>query len=841
MAGTVRSEAVGAEGAASTVGLVVVSHSRALAEAAVSLAGEMVHRRTVRIAVAAGLDATTFGTDAVRIKEAIEAVDGPAGVVVLMDLGSAVLSAELALDLLDDTDVRDRVLLSPAPIVEGLIVAAVAAAGGATREDVAAEAREALLGKAAHLGVATTSPPLPASQPDTPGSATDAQRTVVRTFTVTNRHGLHARPAARLVNEVRTLDARVSLRNLTTAKQSVPADSLSRVAMLGALQGHEIEVTATGPQAREAVEHVAALAARNFDEPADHSPGDQKLGAPSEPPRNGALPGSPGIAFGPLRRLRRLPVLADAEVAGSPANEWRRIVGALAAVRRDIDRVRTATAKNVGPEEASIFDAHLALLADATMLAEVRRRISDGAAATTAWRGAVEEVQHEWEALPDPYLRARAEDVAAVGDQVLRVLTGTSSGWTVGEGILVARDLTPADAAEIDPTTVRGIVLATGSPTSHAAILARSRGIPAVVAAGSMVLDLAEGTSLLLDGSSGELYVDPSPDTVEIFESRAARLLERATEDAANAGRPAVTRDGHAVEIGANIGSSADAAAARANGADSVGLVRTEFLFLGRDSAPTRDEQRAAYRAIAAPMEGRRVTFRTLDIGGDKPVTYLDLPKEDNPFLGHRGIRLTLDRRDLLTDQLEALCAVAHEAPIDVMFPMITTVSELIDARQVLAAAAPPETLRVGMMVEVPATALKLETFLPHLDFVSIGTNDLTQYTLAAERGNPAVAALSDALDPGVLLLINAVCRVAHGRVHVAVCGEAAADEAAIPILVGLGVDELSVAPSAVPAVKRIVRGLDSGACRALAEKALTLSDAGEVRGLARASGHSTD
>jgi phosphocarrier protein FPr len=265
-------------------------------------------------------------------------------------------------------------------------------------------------------------------------------------------------------------------------------------------------------------------------------------------------------------------------------------------------------------------------------------------------------------------------------------------------------------------------------------------------------------------------------------------------------------------------------------------LVRTEFLFQGRDTAPDIDEQQAEYDAISAALAGRRITLRTLDVGGDKPVAYLPMPFEANPFLGRRGIRLSLEHRELLHDQLVAICRTARRFPTSVMFPMVSTLGELLEGRQILAEAAGPQglppDLQVGMMVEVPAAALKIETFLPHLDFVSIGTNDLTQYTLAAERGNGAVAAISDALDPGVLQLIGQVCRATHGRVHVSVCGEAASDELSIPVLAGLGVRELSVSPHAVPRVKAGVRELDIDRCSALAEQALTLASADEVRKL---------
>ena len=334
----------------------------------------------------------------------------------------------------------------------------------------------------------------------------------------------------------------------------------------------------------------------------------------------------------------------------------------------------------------------------------------------------------------------------------------------------------------------------------------------------------ASCTSIRRRSDWGSTDVAPS----EIADQRVRQL--------ALAEEPAVSRDGTSVVVAANLGSVTDARAALAAGADGAGLVRTEFLFLDRSTAPDIEEQQGVYAAIAEAMDGRRITLRTLDVGGDKPLSYLPMPVEANPFLGQRGIRLSLDNRDLLRDQMAAICHTARRFPTSIMIPMVSTPAEMIEARQVLTEAAGPsglpEGLHIGTMIEVPSAALKIEAFLPYVDFVSIGTNDLTQYTLAAERGNGAVAALSDALDPGVLQLIDQVCRVARGRIDVAVCGEAASDELAIPVLIGLGVRELSVSPPAVPRVKAAIRELDVERCASLAQQALTLPGADEVRKL---------
>jgi phosphocarrier protein FPr len=397
----------------------------------------------------------------------------------------------------------------------------------------------------------------------------------------------------------------------------------------------------------------------------------------------------------------------------------------------------------------------------------------------------------------------------------------------------VADDLTPGQAAVVDPARVRAVVLAGGSPTSHASILIRSLGVPAVCGAGSAVLDLPEGTELVVDGTAGRIVAAPDASTLEAYRDRAALAAEQRVREAADAARPAVTTDGALVEVAANLASAAEARRAAAAGADGAGLIRTELVFLDRERPPTADEQEREYRAMSDAFGGRPITIRTLDVGGDKPLPYLAQPAEANPYLGLRGLRLSLTRPELLSEQLTAICRAARDAPVKVMFPMVSTVDELLAARRLLDALDPPAGLRVGIMVEVPAAALSIDAFLPHVDFVSIGTNDLTQYTLAAERGNAAVAELADPLDPAVLRLIAEVGRRADGRAPVSVCGEVAADPLAVPLLLGAGVTELSVAVSAVPAVKAAVRALDLRDCIDLAKRCLEASSAAEVRLLA--------
>jgi multiphosphoryl transfer protein len=808
-------------GDAVTVGLVIVSHSRALARAAVALAQEMLHGKQIRIAIAAGLDDTTFGTDAAQIVDAITTADQGAGVVVLMDLGSAVLSAELALELLDD-DVRERVVLCPAPLVEGLVVAAVAAASGASSEEVAAEAAGALAGKIGHLGPAPV-----AAEVDVAGDGDE----LTGSFVVANPHGLHARPAARLVQEVRRRDAHARVRNLRTESEWVDAGSLSKIATLGVRSGDEVEVRVSGSQAAETLDHILSLAARNFDElTVDRAPA-------AEPTvRQAPLGAAPGLGIGPAHSARLGTITIPDAPAEEPPVEWRRLGKAIASVRRSISQLRTRTARDVGEAEASIFDAHQLLLDDAALLDDVRSRIDTGQSAVSAWSAAVKDLAAQFAAVPDAYLQARADDVRAVGDQVLRAMLGTGETSTGPMGVLVAADLTPAEAAELDPSLVAAVLLAFGSPHAHNVILLRAKGIPVVVGAGPAVLSIPDGTIVAVDGSRGVYVIDPPEDVCQEFQSRVATLAQRQRQAQARAGEPAITRDGVTIAVGANVGSVDDARAAATHGADLAGLVRTEFLFLGRQDAPDVEEQLAVYRKIAESLDGRRITLRTLDVGGDKPLEFLPTPAEVNPYLGVRGIRLSLAHPELLADQLLAMVRLAQHTPVSVMFPMITTLDELFTARRLLdevighAGRRRPADLQVGMMVEVPAAALKSAAFARHVDFLSIGTNDLTQYALAADRNNDAVASIGDSFDPGLLQLVRATCRGAAGQASVSVCGEFAADERAAGLLIGMGVNALSVTPPAIPATKEAVRAVKTVDAERIAEEVLTSDSAASVR-----------
>jgi len=855
------------------VGLVLVCHSAKLADGVAELAAQM-GGESLRIGVAGGLDqpGDPLGTDAVRVARAIEEVWSEDGVLVLMDLGSAVLSAELALDLLPDGR-RGRILLTEAPLVEGAVAAAVAAGLGDSLEIVAEEACGALAAKAAHLA-----PPAAQAEagPAEPG-ATEAPPGPALRLTVKNAAGLHARPAAMLVRSAAGFDAAVTVANITAGRGPASARSLNAVATLGVRRGDQILVRASGPQAEEALAAIRRLADDDFGEPREARPqagvdaraGRSLPGAAGAAPLSGpplapgsvlqGLAASPGIAVGKARRLQAAPLEAPDGPSQDREAEWAALERALAATADDIRRARASVAGRASDYDAAIFDAHLLFLEDEALLGPAREGVMRGGKnAARAWADAVAAAAAVWEALDDPYLRARAADLRSVGDQVLRHLlvlsadvgsrganfdAGAAGIEPGAAGIIVAPDLTPAEAAGLDPAQVLGVACAFGGPTSHGAILARSLGIPAVVGAGRALLGVAEGTMLALDGEAGTVTIDPPAAAVQALEARRAGRAREEAEAQTRAHLPAVTRDGALVHVAANVAGPEDVRAAVAAGADGVGLLRTELLFLEADHLPSEDEQERAYRAVAEGLGGRPLTLRTLDVGADKQLPYLPLERERNPNLGLRGIRLGLRHPELLSAQLRAVLRVAADHPVRVMFPMVATVDEVRRARELLdearasliaAGVAVPERIEVGIMVEVPAAALMVEAFVPHVDFFSLGTNDLAQYVLVADRGNAAVAALADALHPAVLRLIDRVARAAaEGERGVAVCGEMAGDPLAIPVLLGLGIAELSMAAARIPPAKQAVRATDLAAARRLAAEALAAESAGEVRRLA--------
>jgi phosphoenolpyruvate-protein phosphotransferase/dihydroxyacetone kinase phosphotransfer subunit len=860
MRGAARAASNGIEPATrdtNVVGIVVVSHSASLADGVVELARQM-GGEELSIEAAGGLEDGTIGTDVERVRAAIERAMSDDGVLVLMDLGSALLSAEMAVELLESAG---RVVLSEAPFVEGTVAAAVAARGGLSLEEVQAEARAAITMKEAQLGVE------PEAAEDVAATASAEEDGLRTRIPILNEIGLHARPAALVAELAGRFDADLRLSKAGGAGP-VSARSLTGLMTLLARKGDELVASASGPEAADALAALEELAREGFGEgvadgagapaagaPAAGAPaaGAPAAGAPGAPPPVSEDAGAPpadgsvlrgiaasaGLALGPVRHLAaRLSVPTERASEGAE-REWERLEAARGTARSAIERDRDAVTRRGGAADAAIFTAHLVLLDDEALADAARARIDAGDAAEAAWYGVTEGTAQSWRALDDALMRERATDVEDVGRRVLAALAGHELTADIGgEGILVVDELTPADAASLDTDLVHGIAAARGTATAHAAILARALGIPAVVGLGVSVLAIAEGTPLLLDGGEGTVLVAPDDEVTQRAERERALALERHERAQSRALEAAVTRDGVTIEVAANLGGAGGAEEAVALGADGVGLLRTEFLFLDRAEIPSEDEQAETLAGIAAGLGGRPLIVRTLDVGADKPLPALPMPPEENPFLGVRGIRLSLGHPELLATQLRAILRVAAEHPIKVMFPMVATAAEL-DAGLAAVAEARTATgvqakIEVGIMIEVPAAALQAELLARSADFFSIGTNDLTQYAMAAERGNEQVGNLLSGPQPPVLKLIAETVAGAatHGR-WVGVCGELAGDPAAAVLLSGLGVRELSMAPPLIAEVKQALRSVSLTDAAVAARRALGAPDAPHARAFA--------
>jgi phosphoenolpyruvate-protein phosphotransferase len=545
---------------------------------------------------------------------------------------------------------------------------------------------------------------------------------------------------------------------------------------------------------------------------------------------------------------------APGQQASGAERELERLDAALETARRELEEIKARAASAVGAEEASIFEAQLLMLADPELLGRTRKAIqTESVTAEEALERSGRELTAVLRGLRDDYLRARAADLEDVVGRILALLRGRRRVHPLADldrpVVVVSDELLPTDTVLMDREKVVGLVTEAGTPTSHVAILARTMGIPAVVGARGVAGSVKSGETLVADGTTGTVVAGPGPDELQQWRSREDARRESQKSLRSQVRLPAMTTDGHRVRLEANIGVPADLEAALAYGAEGVGLFRTEFLFMGRDSLPGEDEQFKVYRDCLTAMGSRPLVVRTLDAGGDKPLPIPGLDAGPNPFLGVRGLRLSLEREDMFLVQLRALLRAAAavgpgEAGLRVMFPMVADPVEVEAARRLLAEAAEQLDRRgiargpveVGVMIEVPAAAVLADLLMEQVDFVSLGTNDLTQYVMAADRTNSRVAHLADALHPAVLRLVKAVVEAGRraGKA-VAVCGDLAGDAQAVPLLVGLGVEELSMAPPLLPGVRATVRALSRSWAQELARRALECRTAAEVRDIVAA------
>lgn len=656
-----------------------------------------------------------------------------------------------------------------------------------------------------------------------------------------NAHGLHARPAKILAQLAKAFEGDIRLRVLDSAQPAVSIKSLSKLLSLGVRRGQELELSAEPSIAGDALpallaaieqglgEEVEALPPTAGSEPATAV---EHLEAPAAGSRVQGVSASPGIASGPahvcVEREIDYPLRGD-----SPAQERAKLRDALQAVHAELQALVERSDKAIG----EIFVTHQEMLADPALTDDAELRLAQGESAAAAWMAVIDAAARQQEALHDALLAERAADLRDVGRRVLAQLCGLQVQAEPEQPyVLVMAEVGPSDVARLDPARVAGIVTAYGGATAHSAIVARALGIPAVVGVGPAVLLLAAGTPLLLDGQRGAVTVAPPAEVLQRALAEREQREQRLQAAWAKRHDPAVTRDGHAVEVFANIGESSGIDKVVEQGAEGIGLLRTELIFMAHSQAPDVATQEAEYRRVLDGLGGRPLVVRTLDVGGDKPLPYWPIAAEENPFLGVRGVRLTLQRPQIMEDQLRALLRAADQRPLRIMFPMVGQLHEWREARAMverLRQETPVADLQVGIMVEVPSAALLAPQLAREVDFFSIGTNDLTQYTLAIDRGHPSLSAQADGLDPAVLSLIDMTVRAAHAQGKwVGVCGELAADPQAVAVLLGLDVDELSVAARSIAEVKALVRQTDHQAARALAREALQQDSAAAVRAL---------
>ena len=882
------------------VGIVIVAHSEELARA-IKVITEKLIPRGVMIAGAGGINdpANPYGTDPVKIKEAISSVYSEDGVIVLMDMGSSMMSAEVALELLPPVQ-REKVLLCEAPLVEGAIAAAVCATSGGTLAEVVAEARGALEAKALHLGKgriyeeynikATTK---------TSGENMLQERHPVKiktpigekrikpekyheriTLTVKNPLGIHARPAARFVTTIAGFEADVMIKNISRGTDFVNAKSINSITMIDVRQGDSVLIIASGPDAGKALRELKNLVEEDFGEPefpevvqGKITPADRTvqlkqayankkdlLFTDSRPITKekqsekqdfkmpvvfSGVPASPGIAIGKAFFPRQLNSSIPLRKTDDPEAEWDRIKKALDAAEEEIKSTRLNVSAMAGDYEASIFDAHLLILRDPVLLESVRKHIfEERLDAEHAWQLGTGEFLNNYLNSESLNLRMRGADLSDVRAKVLASMLGEEviSFEPEEPSILIASDLSPSEIARLDPEKITGICTSAGGVTSHSAILARAIGIPMVVGAGPEILRIDPETPLALDGKEGILITELP--LIEKYREMQRSLEENRKRLAKEGKKPALTIDGKKIGVLANIGSIPEGKLAMKYGAEGIGVLRTEFLFIKRHLPPSEDEQLNFYKEIATLVNPKPLTIRVLDAGGDKNLPYLELKPEPNPALGLRGIRILLRQIPLFKTQLRAILRTGPGFKIRVLFPMISSVQEIRGAKAVLDEA--QEELRVngipfdpsievGIMVEVPSAAILTERLAGEVNFFSIGTNDLVQYVLASDRTTTDLSSLNDPLQPVVLRLIQKIISAAHNAgIRAGVCGEMAGDVLAVPILVGLGIDELSMSPMSIPDVKATIRKLTTAKAEEIAASALELETPGEIRDFVR-------
>ncbi|MDD7910944.1 phosphoenolpyruvate--protein phosphotransferase [Pseudovibrio exalbescens] len=699
--------------------------------------------------------------------------------------------------------------------------------------------------------VASGNDPADAPAPSTrPSASTDAPAKpsgpkATGAVQIPNATGLHARPAARLAVVAREADADVTL---TVNGNSCSGASVTGIMSLKTKLGDTLEIEAVGAGAEKAVADIVAAVKSGLGEEISEIPTAPKAEVVKETPllqvksgEEGVLLGftaSPGRAIGKLvKHSKALPEVTRESMGA--AEERAAFKASVKASMEDLQNVIARLNANGQEELAEVFNAHIQLLADPELSEKPLADIASGQSAAWSWKLAYEAQAETLAKMDDPLLAGRATDVRDVGLRVLKKLMGVDEGNEILEEgtVLLQEDITPSEIVALDLTKIVGLCTTHGGASSHAAIIARSNNLPYLVNVEEEMMDLEDGTVLLLDAKRGKVKVAPSDEEQAAFNQKIADAAKLAEEYQRDAHKPAVTTDGVRIEIAANIGSLEDAEKAVAAGAEGVGLLRSEFLYLERLTEPTEEEQAEKVGSILEVMgKDRPVIIRTLDVGGDKPLPYLPMPQEENPFLGVRGIRIGIERPSILRRQVRAILSQANKGHARIMFPMIAALDELVAVKALVReeqANLGIENVEIGIMIEVPSAALMADKLAEEVDFFSIGTNDLTQYVMAIDRGHPGLASRADALHPAVLRMIDMTVKAADkaGK-WVGVCGGLASQVEAVSVLIGLGVKELSVSVPALPEVKHKVRSVSMEESKKLAKEALDCADTSDVKEL---------
>ena len=557
------------------------------------------------------------------------------------------------------------------------------------------------------------------------------------------------------------------------------------------------------------------------------------------------IPASPGIVFGKALVLKEEKIVLDTQkIKESQIDaEIARFYEGRSAAVEQLNSIKDRAYASLGEEKAAIFEGHLMILEDEELEEEILDYLrSNKVNAAVAANVIIDQQVAMLSEIDDEYLKERAGDIRDIGNRLIKNILGmhiVDLGEINEEAILVAYDLTPSETAQLNLDKVLGFVTDIGGRTSHTSIMARSLELPAIVGTNNVTELVNTGDFLILDALNNVVYVNPSQDEIQRLKTLQAKLAEEKAELAKLKDLPALTLDGHRVDVVANIGTIRDVEGAERNGAEGVGLYRTEFLFMDRDQLPTEEEQFIAYKEVVEAMNGNLVILRTMDIGGDKELPYLNLPKEMNPFLGWRAIRIALDRREILNAQLRAVLRASAYGRLAVMFPMIISVEEIRELKSVIEELKVElrnegkdfdENIQIGVMVETPSAAVNAKFLAKEVDFFSIGTNDLTQYTLAVDRGNELISHLYNPMSPSVLSLIKQVIDASHAEGKwTGMCGELAGDENATILLLCMGLDEFSMSAISVPRIKKLIRNVNYQDAKLLAEKALQQPTAAEI------------